>query len=67
MNGLKKAIDLAGGQAALARKINVKQGHIWYWLNKSRLPAEYVAPMVAALDNQITPHELRPDIFPAAA
>lgn len=68
MSGLKKAIELAGGQSALARLIGVKQGHIWHWLNKSKkVPAEYVIPIETALDGQVKRHELRPDIYPPPA
>jgi DNA-binding transcriptional regulator YdaS (Cro superfamily) len=66
--GLLKAIDLAGGQSALAAICGgrVRQGHISNWLkrNKKRyLPCEYVLKVVEALDGQITPQELRPDIY----
>ena len=62
---LAKAIDAAGGQAPLARKINTEQPRVWYWLHKAeRAPAEFVSPIVAAIDGAVLPHELRPDIFP---
>ena len=65
MTGLEKAIEIAGGQAALARLINVKQAHVWYWLNKpKRVPAEQVAPIVDALNGGISRQELRPDLYP---
>ncbi|MCA2486535.1 MULTISPECIES: YdaS family helix-turn-helix protein, partial [Vibrio] len=42
---LRRAIDLVGGQSALARAINSKQQNVWFWLNKSgRVPAEFVLP-----------------------
>lgn len=65
MTGLEKAIELAGGQAALARLLGVKQGHVWYWLRKTgRVPAEKVLPTVEALDGKISRRELRPDLYP---
>ena len=43
---LQKAIELAGGQANLARQIGVKQGHVWWWLNRSKkVPARYIKPI----------------------
>nr|WP_245832097.1 YdaS family helix-turn-helix protein [Solemya velesiana gill symbiont] len=40
---LRRAIDLVGGQSALARAINSKQQNVWFWLNESgRVPAEFV-------------------------
>lgn len=71
---LSKAIGIVGGQVALAAAIcsrvpacRVRQGHIWKWLNISRVkvpPAEYTIAIAQAVDFQITPHDLRPDIYP---
>lgn len=71
---LQKAVDLAGGQAHLARGIRehltgskVGQVHVWGWLNTVKIevpPAEVVLPIVKYLDYQITPHQLRPDLYP---
>lgn len=39
MDYLLEAINKAGGQAALARAIGVRQGHVWSWLNRdTRVP-----------------------------
>lgn len=44
---LAEAIEEAGGQSALARRISrepgaVKQGHVWTWLNRDKqAPAEH--------------------------
>tara|TARA_Y100000746_G_scaffold4264_1_gene3890 strand:- start:18 stop:269 length:252 start_codon:yes stop_codon:yes gene_type:complete len=62
---LRRAIDLVGGQSALARAINSKQQNVWFWLNKSgRVPAEFVLPIEQATQGQITRSQLRPDIYP---
>ena len=48
---LRRAIDLVGGQSALARAINSKQQNVWFWLNKSgRVPAEFVLPIEQATE-----------------
>lgn len=62
---LEKAIDLAGGQSALAGKINRAQGHIYYWLHKSKngCPPDVAIEIEIALSGAITRYELRPDIF----
>lgn len=64
MEALRKAIEIAGSQAELARRIGKRQGHVWAWLNRDgRVPAE-----VCRLIEQATGvprHELRPDIFDA--
>jgi DNA-binding transcriptional regulator YdaS (Cro superfamily) len=63
---LERAVAACGGQAPLARKIGVKQAHIWNWLNKSlRAPAEYAIAIENATDRMVTRHELRPDIYPS--
>lgn len=69
---------LAGGQAALARDLNIRmprrekpltQGHVWHWLKCMKgptPPGEYVIPIVIAVNGQITPHQLRDDLYPDA-
>lgn len=71
---LKRVIDLAGGQSALAARLRelipgskVQQAHVWTWLNSQKStmpPAEYVLPIVRAVNGRVTPHDLRPDIYP---
>lgn len=71
---LKKAVELASGQVALAAKVRalmpeskVSQAHVWNWLNSEKSPmppAEYVRAICMAVDGQVTPHELRPDLYP---
>lgn len=52
---LHKAVEIVGGQTALAKALSVKTGrsirqqHIWNWLNRDGgLPAAY-APLVQSL------------------
>jgi len=62
---LERAIDMVGGQSAMARACGVKQGHVWAWLNKSgRCPAKHVLAVEAATNMEITRHQLRPDVYP---
>ena len=64
LSALKRAIEKAGGQSALARACGVKQGHVWHWLNKSlRVPAEHAISVETATGGAVKRHELRPDIF----
>lgn len=61
---LKKAVELAGGQAHLARAIGVRQQHVWNWLNRDgKTPAEHVLAIERAVEGRVTRHELRPDVF----
>lgn len=50
----------------MARAIGVKQAHIWHWINKKegQAPAQHVIPIAEATTWQVTPHDLRPDIYP---
>lgn len=60
---LKKAIDAAGGQAALAAKIGVTQSLVSYWLvgAKRGVPAEHAGAIERITG--ISRHALRPDVF----
>ena len=71
---LQKAVDMAGGQVHLARGIRARipgskvgQVHVWGWLNSVKIevpPAEAVIPIADFLGYRITPHDLRPDLYP---
>ena len=64
IENLEKAIGLAGGQTQLAKMIGVSQPRMWNWLNRDKtVPGEYVRPICEAVNNQVLPSELRPDIF----
>ena len=62
IKALKKAIDLAGGQTALAADIGKTQGHISKWLERGYIPAECVLPIERVTG--VSRHELRPDLYP---
>ena len=65
ITALKKAVDIAGGQSSLGRMIGRDQKAIWAWINTTqKVPAEDVLRIEEALDNKISRHELRPDIYP---
>jgi DNA-binding transcriptional regulator YdaS (Cro superfamily) len=71
IQALEKAVQIAGGQSALARRIcaaggYAKQCHIWAWLNRNKkVPASQVLKIEKAVG--IPRHELRPDIYPRDA
>lgn len=75
MESLQQAVDLAGGQAQLARGIRervpgskISQPHVYKWLNSPNPdqmpPAEVVLAMADFLEYRMTPHELRADLYP---
>ena len=65
MTPIELAVELAGGQSALARAIggDVKQAHVWYWLQKGVVPAEHCGAIETATGGKVTREELRPDVF----
>lgn len=71
---LCKAVEVIGGQTAMARALSVKTGrsirqqHIWNWLNRDGgLPAAY-APLVQTLCRELGEElpccSLCPDFYP---
>jgi DNA-binding transcriptional regulator YdaS (Cro superfamily) len=64
--GLKRAIETAGGQNRLAKLINVTQSQVWYWLMRSKkgVPAERVIDIER--ETGVPRSELRPDLYPEA-
>lgn len=65
MKALNKAINAAGSARALALKLGVSPMTVSYWQNRSAgvVPAERVLSIFQATG--VTPHELRPDIYPS--
>lgn len=73
-SALHSAIQIAGGQAQLARQINamtgrpVRQGHVWAWLHRTGvIPAEYAIPIEQITAGKVSRHDLRPDLYPREA
>lgn len=63
MHALERAIEIAGGQSALAEKIGKKQAHVAMWLKRRKVPAEVCADIEGATSGEVTREELRPDVF----
>ena len=65
LGALEKAVRLVGGQTALAKAVAVKQGHVWWWLNKSgKAPAEKCIDIERATGGAVRREDLRPDLYP---
>jgi len=71
VTALKRAIEIAGGQAKLAAAIredmdrpSVSQQTISYWLrNESLIEAEWWPAIERVTENKVTRKDLRPDVF----
>lgn len=63
-DALRTAIEVAGGQSALARICECTQGAVWQMANKPepRLSAQFVLAVEA--ETGVPRWELRPDIYP---
>jgi len=63
LSSLARAVEIAGGQAALAAAIGLKQQNIWNWLNRGDgiPPAEYCAAIEVATACEVRRWELRPE------
>uniref|UniRef100_UPI001F2FCB8D YdaS family helix-turn-helix protein n=1 Tax=Xenorhabdus sp. Sc-CR9 TaxID=2584468 RepID=UPI001F2FCB8D len=59
---VKRAIEITGSQASLARACGVTQPAVYRWLNGSRIKADYVMAIVEATNGAVQAHELRPDL-----
>ena len=61
---LQTAVEKAGGQTALARKIGTSQELIFFWLNRAQkgVAPEYVLKIERVTG--VSRHALRPDIYP---
>jgi Uma2 family endonuclease/DNA-binding transcriptional regulator YdaS (Cro superfamily) len=63
IEALRRAVELAGGQTALAERIGSTQGHVSKWLEREQIPPHFVLPIERATG--VSRHALRPDIYPA--
>jgi DNA-binding transcriptional regulator YdaS (Cro superfamily) len=54
-------VQIAGGQAALARAVGVKQGHVWDWLFTSGKPPPATCPAIEVATG-VRCEELRDDL-----
>lgn len=74
---LLQAVKIVGGQSALAialrgfmpRTCKITQANISQWLNPKKIkcevpPPEYVIPIARSTKWRMTPHQLRPDLYP---
>ena len=65
MQALARAVEIAGGQTALAEKIGKKQAHVAMWFRRGKVPSEVCKAIEGATAGAVTAEQLRPDVFGA--
>jgi DNA-binding transcriptional regulator YdaS (Cro superfamily) len=64
MSPIEKAIELAGGTSALAKKIGVNSPQVVSnWVARKRVPPKYCAAVERATEGRVTRQELRPELW----
>jgi DNA-binding transcriptional regulator YdaS (Cro superfamily) len=63
MQALHRAIQIAGSQAELARRIGKSQAHVAQWLRRRSVGPTCCIPIEKAVGGAVTRYELRPDVF----
>jgi DNA-binding transcriptional regulator YdaS (Cro superfamily) len=59
MSAILKAVEVTGGQTALAKLLGVKQSHIWNWINRrQQAPAKYIRAISNATNGLVSVDEL---------
>lgn len=58
-----QAIHLAGGPSAVARHFGINPWAVSKWERGGKIPAERVPDLVKMIGYEVTPHQLRPDVF----
>lgn len=64
MTPIQRAVEIAGGQASLARLLNKSASFVNQLVaGKRPVPAKLCPAIEQAVDGQVTREELRPDVF----
>lgn len=61
---LKRAIKAQGGSGQVSRRMEVKQARLCNWLARGSIPPGRIIPLCNALFWTVTPHQVRPDLYP---
>ena len=60
---VQKAIQLLGGYAETARRFQISRAAVHQWSHRG-VPANRAHILANLVGQQVTPEELRPDVFP---
>lgn len=62
MKIMDRIIKAAGGQSELARRLDIRQQSVYYWIQRGRVPAERVLEVERVTG--VPRHQIRPDLYP---
>ncbi|CAM6497228.1 transcriptional regulator [Klebsiella michiganensis] len=57
-DAIKRAINIAGSQAELARKTGVNQSTVSKWLNGAEIGSRFIKSIVVATDGKVSAAEI---------
>lgn len=60
---IETAIEIAGSQSELARRLGITLQRLSNWRSRG-IPFDQVIRVAQAVDFQVTPHQLNPDLYP---
>ncbi len=62
MNAIKKAVEIIGGQTKTAKHFEIRQSHVWKWINvNGQAPAKYIKKVSELTDGKVSVKELLAD------
>ena len=64
MNAIQKVVETLGSQRELARKAGATQQAVSVWLKNGKPGDLFTIAVARAVEFKVTPHELRPDLYP---
>jgi len=61
---LLKAIEIVGGQAAMARALKISQNAVWLWVHRTgRCPLRWVIEIEKLTDGEVSRRDLAPEMY----
>jgi DNA-binding transcriptional regulator YdaS (Cro superfamily) len=59
---IQKAVNIVGGQNAMARLLGLSQPHIYNWIKKNKTPAQHCPKIERLTYGQVRCEDLRQDV-----
>ncbi|CAH6103203.1 transcriptional regulator [Citrobacter koseri] len=63
-DGVRARLISLTSQRAIAKHIGITPQAVNQWFNKPSIPPRFVIPICELVDWEVTPHEIRPDLYP---